>query len=489
MLMAGKKQLGQILLEAGVIDEFQLKSALGYQKQWGGRLGKVLVENRFISEDALVEAVHNQTGTPVVRLDELTIPDYLIKLVPVELATRHNLVPVRLEGEPGKPSEALAVAMSEPMNLTALDEVQFRTGKRVSALLATESSVDRAIRKHYHGEDISEDVSFRQDPESIQFSGPEVAADDLMVVQGRLEEKKAEASGTGSAPRAPALDDPFAELESLAKEPPPATPSSDVEPATEPATNGDEPDSFDVDVDFDSIEENPSEEDLPEVEILEELPPTAPPAAVDAPAAKPVAVSQSPTPETTSAAAEEDSGDPVPPPPVEGDKAAFGTSGELLGGPIREVSESGEGIEVGEQVPALVPDSEPAAEKTGEPLPKAVGKSAMQELLSRVGVGVGGANPEAIQKSSGQPATEPADPLDLETPDEEDLEPPPVEEFSAEEISAEAQRLLEQIESGQSMEKLPKVMKSSHLIAVIIRLLLKKEIISESEFLEELKRH
>jgi len=64
--MAAKKQLGQILLEAGAIDEFQLKSALGYQKQWGGRLGKVLVENRFITEKALVEAIHQQTGIRLV---------------------------------------------------------------------------------------------------------------------------------------------------------------------------------------------------------------------------------------------------------------------------------------------------------------------------------------------------------------------------------------------------------------------------------------
>ena len=144
--MAGKKQLGQILLEAGAIDEFQLKSALGYQKQWGGRLGKVLVENRFITEDALVEAIHKQTGIEIVQLEKLKVPDYVVKLVPVELAERNSMVPIRLEGEAGKPGESVVLAMSDPTNLNVLDEIQFRTGKRAKGLLATESSISKAIR-------------------------------------------------------------------------------------------------------------------------------------------------------------------------------------------------------------------------------------------------------------------------------------------------------------------------------------------------------
>ncbi len=231
--MTTKKKLGQILLDEGLIDEYQLKSALGYQKKWGGRLGNVLVENRFITEAALVEAIQRQTGIAQIAMTGRSIPEYLLKLVPQALAEKHHLIPIGLEGEAGKSSETLLVAMSDPTNLAALDELRFQTGKRTRPLLAGERSIEQAIAVHYRGE--PEGLALAPEPEEIQFGGAEIEADslqdDLAVVQGKLE------AAAGPAPAAGGdgleVEDPFAELEALAAPPPQPTPA--VPPApTEP---------------------------------------------------------------------------------------------------------------------------------------------------------------------------------------------------------------------------------------------------------------
>jgi hypothetical protein len=461
--MVGKKQLGQILLEAGVIDEFQLKSALGYQKQWGGRLGKVLVENRFITEEALVTAIHKQTGIAIAEISDAILPDYLTKLVPVELATRHNLVPVRQEGEPGKSSEVLVVAMSDPTNLSALDEVQFRTGKRIKAMLATESSIDKVIRTSYMGEPASEDVEFQQAPDEIQFGGQEIAVDDLMVVKGKLEQgsRQTPAQDPGAGEQAPLdLEDPFAQLDSLAHGPestdqPVADPAlepvpadSKVSPAGQAATDAADAgnDLLDIDVSLEAqSEQAPAgiqvvEDGLPEVEVVDDLP-----------------------------------SDP-PAPFQDGDASGFGQSGELLGSPIREVDgPASEGIREIKDIERETPLSEPE-QAAGE-----VGSSAMEALLSRVGIGVDGVK----HKSAPQPVPAAETVAEASTGI---VESHPAEMMPSG-LPDEIAGLLDMIEAENPDEEQPQVMKSGQLIAAVIRLLLRKGVISDIEFLEELKKH
>jgi hypothetical protein len=449
--MAGKKQLGQILLEAGAIDEFQLKSALGYQKQWGGRLGKVLVENRFITEAALVEAIHKQTGIEVVQLEKLTVPDYVIKMVPVELAERNSMIPVRLEGETGKPGECIVLAMSDPTNLNVLDEIQFRTGKRTKGLLSTESSIARAIRFHYHGETQEEPAEFQTDPHKIQFGGQEIAADEMVVVQGRLETSSQKPPETLMPdPKTPSADlrveDPFAELESLAKGP--ETPVKKAPPAAPPPIRPAEPepaDMIDVDIDMGFEEETtpptpyatepaampPPEDDLPEVEIMEEV--------------------------------------LEPEPGTPGEEETFGTSGDLLG------SKDLTGELFGDPKPSdplgeAAPPAEPKPQE--KPIASGKGSSAMEALLSRVG----------IEAKTGKPASKPEPKKPLESP------APELPDLGTPELLGDVERLLDQLESAEEDAELPQKMKSSHLIAALIRLLLKKDLLTQEELLEELKK-
>ena len=462
--MAGKKQLGQILLEAGAIDEFQLKSALGYQKQWGGRLGKVLVENRFITETALVEAIHEQTGIEVVQLEKLQVPDYVIKMVPVELAEKNSMVPIRMEGEVGKPGECVVLAMSDPTNLNVLDEVQFRTGKRAKGLLATESSITKAIRLYYHGEEGEEPQEFITDPHKIQFGGQEMAADEMVVVQGKLE--SAPEAPASSAPAPVDAEDPFAELESLAKGPDPAPVPKPVAPAPQPPPAPAEPDPaemIDVDIDVGTEEETSpatpgalgaadAEDDLPEVEILEEVPDAAP----------------EPEPE------------PEPKPEPEPDEApaekeeAFGKSGDLLGSGGLEEELFG-GQPEPEEEPEEEPKPEPVPEPVQEPPPKEEKpaeadkkSSAMDALLSRVGIG---------GKAGAAPQEEP-----------EKAPEPDIPDLGEPALLDDVERLLDKLESDEEDTELPQMMKSSHLIAALIRLLLKKDVLTQEELLDELKK-
>jgi len=463
--MAAKKQLGQILLEAGAIDEFQLKSALGYQKQWGGRLGKVLVENRFITEKALVEAIHQQTGIEIVQLDKLNVPDYVIKMVPMELAEKNSMVPVRLEGEAGKPGECVVLAMSDPTNLNVLDEVQFRTGKRAKGLLASESSIAKAIRFYYHGEEREGPQEVITDPNSIQFGGQELAADDMVVVQGKLESAHEQTPQSPAppipvSPPAPVdAEDPFAELESLARGPAPKPPPPPVPLAPAPETEPAE--MIDVDIDV-GVEEETSpatpsaietadaagtaptgtasaEEDLPEVEILEDVP-DAPP-------------------------------EPEPPPPSEAPaekEASFGQSGDLLGsGGLAEelFSEQGETESEEKSEPEKKPEPPAEEEEPAEPDKKS---SAMDALLSRVGIG---------SKPGAAPQAEPKEAPEPELPD-----------LGEPALLDDVERLLDRLESDEEDSELPQMMKSSHLIAALIRLLLKKDLLTQEELLEELKK-
>lgn len=141
-----RKQLGQMLIEAGAIDEAQLRTALGDQRRWGRPLGRTLVELRLIAEEDLVRVLAQQLGLPTVDLDRLAIPRAVIELVPADLARLHNLVPF------AQPMKFLDVAMLDPMNLGIVDELRIRTQLNVRPFLAGPKMIERALMHYYaHG--------------------------------------------------------------------------------------------------------------------------------------------------------------------------------------------------------------------------------------------------------------------------------------------------------------------------------------------------
>jgi len=123
-----RKKLGDYLVEAGIIDRFQLQSALGHQRQWGGKIGRILVENRFVTEVVMVRALGELLHIKAIDLGTVTIHPKVIELVAAEFAERHGIIPVAVKR--GRGGDQLAVAMSDPTNLEVVDELQFKTGKK-----------------------------------------------------------------------------------------------------------------------------------------------------------------------------------------------------------------------------------------------------------------------------------------------------------------------------------------------------------------------
>ncbi|HSM92885.1 MAG TPA: hypothetical protein VLT47_08330 [Anaeromyxobacteraceae bacterium] len=143
--MAVKKRLGEMLVEAGVIGETQLHAALGHQRQWGGRLGGILVELKLASEEAIVDALAVKFGFEVARLDRLEPYAFgqARALVPRDYAVRNHVFPISAD------TGVLVVAMSDPTNLALTDELAFRTGRRIKVCIAGENAIGAAVRAHY----------------------------------------------------------------------------------------------------------------------------------------------------------------------------------------------------------------------------------------------------------------------------------------------------------------------------------------------------
>jgi type IV pilus assembly protein PilB len=147
-----KKRLGELLVEAGIIDEHQLRAALGQQRQWGGKLGRALVDMKLASEAQIVEALSRKLGYATVDLDALArtpAVDAAMKLVPREVARQANILP--LQADVG----SVTVAMSDPTNIQVTDELSFRTGRRVRIVLAGDQEVARAVARLYFPEELA----------------------------------------------------------------------------------------------------------------------------------------------------------------------------------------------------------------------------------------------------------------------------------------------------------------------------------------------
>ena len=140
-------KIGDLLVKAGVITELQLKAALAEQSQWGGKLGDILVRMEFLTEEVLVRALSKQTGIP--RADLTGEPDRAaLAIIPPDVAEEFGLVPVALKEE----GRALAVAMSDPLNIGVTDHLRSLTGARIESMLAGASAIRNAISRWYRGE-------------------------------------------------------------------------------------------------------------------------------------------------------------------------------------------------------------------------------------------------------------------------------------------------------------------------------------------------
>jgi len=148
----GTPRLGEMLVKANLITEEQLRKALAQQETSGGRLGANLVKLGFISEDDITSFLSKQYGVPSINLSHFDIDSAVIKLIPSEIAQKHMVVPISRTGN------VLTVAMADPSNIFAIDDIKFMTGFKVEPVVAAETSVKNAINKYYDSAGLVEDI-------------------------------------------------------------------------------------------------------------------------------------------------------------------------------------------------------------------------------------------------------------------------------------------------------------------------------------------
>ena len=133
----------------------QLQSALGHQKQWGGKLGAILVQKGFCREEQVVTALSEHLGMPAVRLSQVKVDPRAVKMVSKSVAERLHVFAYEVSGS-GR-SEVITIAMSDPTDLSAVDQLAFHTGKRIKPMLAGDSEVLAFIQQYYAPEKPAEE--------------------------------------------------------------------------------------------------------------------------------------------------------------------------------------------------------------------------------------------------------------------------------------------------------------------------------------------
>ncbi len=138
-------KLGELLLAQGIISQAQLKGALDHRaSRRGGRLSSSLVTLGHVNEKVLATFLSKQYGIPAIALDEVQVSADLMKLVPISLCEKHGLVPLNLEGN------RLTIAISDPTNVAAVDDVRFLCNRDVVVYIATESSIKGLLERTYN---------------------------------------------------------------------------------------------------------------------------------------------------------------------------------------------------------------------------------------------------------------------------------------------------------------------------------------------------
>ena len=148
-----KMRLGELLLSKGLIDRDQLNSALAFQRQWGHRLGTAMVAQGFLTEQQLVEVLAEALDIEAVDLSVTPIDEEAVQALPYALAVENDLIPIAREPADGARKALLTVAVADPLNLPALDEIEFTYDCRVKPVLAPLTMISTAIRKYYLRED------------------------------------------------------------------------------------------------------------------------------------------------------------------------------------------------------------------------------------------------------------------------------------------------------------------------------------------------
>jgi type IV pilus assembly protein PilB len=180
------KKLGDVLLDGGLITPDQLQRAVSEQKQSGGMLAPTLVKLGFMGESELLDFLSKQYGVPAVDPGKLEVEQEVIDLIPSNIVQKYKIVPVSLDGQ------TLTIAMVDPSNLFAVDDIRFLTRKNIRVTVATETTIKQAMDRFYDAgtgvdevlsEFTDEGVDLIESGEDLDIGELESAAEQAPVVK------------------------------------------------------------------------------------------------------------------------------------------------------------------------------------------------------------------------------------------------------------------------------------------------------------------
>jgi type IV pilus assembly protein PilB len=136
-------KLGELLLKESMVSPQQLQEAVSHQKLNGGKLGKAFVALGFVKDEEITSLLSRQYGVPSINLDHFEVDPAIIKIIPAETARKYQVLPLSRSGA------TLTIAMADPTNVFAMDDIKFMTGYNVEPVVASESALDDAIDRYY----------------------------------------------------------------------------------------------------------------------------------------------------------------------------------------------------------------------------------------------------------------------------------------------------------------------------------------------------
>lgn len=180
-------KLGELLVKAQLLSPQQLDKALEDQKATGGKLGEVLQRLGYVTEDDIIECLSHQFGVPSINLRHFEIEEVVAKTIPVDLARKYNVVPVNKTGA------TLTVAMADPTNIFAMDEITFVTGYRVEPVVASEEAIREAIDRYFGSSREMELKRVMEDLATTDEAALELLDEEEELDASKLEEASSEA--------------------------------------------------------------------------------------------------------------------------------------------------------------------------------------------------------------------------------------------------------------------------------------------------------
>src|SRR6186713_2361169 len=136
-------KLGELLLKENMVTPQQLQEALGHQKMNGGKLGKAFVSLGYVRDEEITSLLSRQYGVPSINLDHFEVDPAIIKIIPSETSRKYQILPLSRAGA------TLTIAMTDPTNVFAMDDIKFMTGYNVEPVVASETAVLEAIQRYY----------------------------------------------------------------------------------------------------------------------------------------------------------------------------------------------------------------------------------------------------------------------------------------------------------------------------------------------------